>query len=185
MRDFMLDLETVNTTPDAAIVSIGCIRFNILTGTPMERFESAVGLKSCLDIGLTVSADTFYWWLSPDMPQAARDAVRTNPVSIDEATDRFSNWIYEFKTDLRRARLWGNGSGFDNVILRNAYRKLGKPFPFGYGRDRDVRTMVEVALLINQNFSRGERTGTHHNAIDDALYQIEYVSRAWRMINAR
>ena len=72
--DVMLDLETMGRKSNSALVSIGAVEFNLLTGETGREFYKVIDLKSCLDLGLQVEASTIYFWLT-EASQAARDAI--------------------------------------------------------------------------------------------------------------
>ena len=63
--DIMIDLETLNTTPDAAILTIGAVKFDPFGSEvkepKMDSFYCKVDLDSCDRIGLTTNDDTIAW----------------------------------------------------------------------------------------------------------------------------
>lgn len=61
MLNVMLDLETMDTKPTAAITEIGAVRFD--NEKILSRFRIKVDLQSCIDLGLTVSGSTIMWCL--------------------------------------------------------------------------------------------------------------------------
>jgi hypothetical protein len=65
---------------------------------------------------------------------------------------------------------WGNGSTFDNVILRNAFRACNYEPPWSYWNDRCYRTLKSQHPDVKM-----ARTGTHHNAYDDAVSQANHL----------
>jgi len=84
---------------------------------------------------------------------------------------------------LPSTQLWGNGANFDNVLLRDAYRRSGlRPF-WNFWNDRDVRTIVELGRQLGFDPKRDMPfIGKHHNAIDDAIHQAKYVSAIWQKL---
>ena len=64
--DIMIDLETLATSSDAAILTIGAVKFDPLDYNvefdDSDKFYVKVDLDSCNDINLTVSEDTINWW---------------------------------------------------------------------------------------------------------------------------
>ncbi|MBW5405602.1 3'-5' exonuclease [Morganella morganii] len=69
-----------------------------------------------------------------------------------------------------------NGSNFDNVVLRTAYENcLIAPF-WKFWNDRDVRTIVELGRNAGIDPKKDfPFVGEAHNALDDALHQVNYV----------
>ena len=62
MKHVMLDLETMGNGPRAAIVSIGAVFFDPLTGELGAEFEAAIDLRSSAKSG-EIDPDTVLWWL--------------------------------------------------------------------------------------------------------------------------
>jgi hypothetical protein len=71
-------------------------------------------------------------------------------------------------------QIWGNGADFDNVILSSAYRNTGHVTPWGTYKNRCYRTIKSA----NRHVAMA-RTGTHHNALDDAKSQAQHLIRIW------
>ncbi len=174
--DVMLDLETLSSQPDAAVISIGACTFRTDgTVTPPEDrklFCSAVDMASAQRAGGHIDARTVLWWLQQS------DAARTaavgghNPPDIATALASFRSWLTALAFEHSGLRVWGNGAGFDNVILRRAYERLGIKAPWAFHQDRCYRTLKslrpDVALA---------RMGTAHSALDDAVSQADHAER--------
>lgn len=67
-------------------------------------------------------------------------------------------------------RVWGNGAAFDNVILASAYRRVTAGTPWQYWNDRCYRTVKALHPDVPM-----QRTGDHHNALDDAISQAHQL----------
>ena len=48
--------------------------------------------------------------------------------------------------------------------------------PWKFWNVRDVRTVVDLAKPFRNLKKDYKRKGTHHNALDDAIFQASYVS---------
>lgn len=159
----MVDLETADNVPTAAIVSIGAVVFaGPYAGATLYR---AVDLQSSVSAGLTTSVDTLEWW---GKQSTEARAVFTDPrrVPLAEALDVFA----AFLRPTQDVRVWGNGASFDNAILQTAYRLAGLDLPWKFWNDRCYRT---AAARIQQ---RRAQQGTHHNALDDAISQADHLT---------
>ncbi|MDE9484396.1 3'-5' exonuclease, partial [Xenorhabdus bovienii] len=78
---------------------------------------------------------------------------------------------------------WGNGSSFDNVILRNFYERANYRVPWRWYADRDVRTIVQLGRDIGYDPKTDMPfTGERHNALDDAIHQAQYVSAIYQKL---
>ena len=182
MIDIMLDLETVSNTADSAIVAIGAVQFNPITGKTGSEFNHVIDMQSSLDIGGRITADTLYWWMKQN--KEARAALDIpGKINIQHAADKWRKYVQAVSGNAGVAstynvRLWGNGASFDNTIWRHTHFLLGKTFPVAFWNDRDVRTIMG---LVPYKFfgawkDANPRTGTYHNALDDAKYQVKYMS---------
>jgi hypothetical protein len=160
MNNIMLDLETMSDCSNAAIVSIGAVKFDIAI---TDRFYCNIDLQSCLDCGLSVSGSTIMWWLSQS--GEARNALAIQPVPIKRALEDFAAWA-----GIDPAVIWGNGAAFDNAILANAYRKTGIAQPWAFWNDRCYRTIR--SLHPDVEF---KRVGIHHRSVDDAESQALHL----------
>ena len=63
MLDIMLDLETMGTGTQAAIVAIGAVEFDLEKGILGEEFYRTVDLSSSISCGGIIDADTVLWWM--------------------------------------------------------------------------------------------------------------------------
>lgn len=179
----MLDLETMGNGSNAAIVSIGAVEFTPSAGAlgcTDQEFEAVINLNSSAYYG-EMDASTVQWWLqqSEEARHIFNKDVKKFP--LKEALENFNRWLLFFgeKNDIQ---IWGNGSGFDNVILTNAFKACRIKPNFSHWNDRDVRTIVEMGrsiLGINPKETL-TREGVHHSALDDAKFQAKYVSTIWR-----
>lgn len=168
MKDTMLDLETMGNGPNAAIIAIGAVEFDLDTCEIGAVFHCRVQLDSAVKAGGVIDASTVQWWL--DQNDEARKPFTTNvgSLSIALALCDFSAWVRRNGVE----RVWGNGAAFDNVILRSAYHSIGMSEPWNHWNDRCYRTIKAFFPDIKL-----ERIGVHHNALDDALSQAEHLIR--------
>ena len=168
MKHVMHDLETLDVVPGAAILSIGAVEFDPSTAKLGRTFYQVISLGSYLDAGLTVSPGTLRWWMQQS--DAARQ-VFTDPgaVELDSALHGFNVWLDDVRAD-DELNLWGNGSNFDNVLLREAYETLGIVPAWSPFEDRCYRTLKNLFPHIEM-----ARSGTHHNALDDACTQARHA----------
>lgn len=172
MNNVMLDLETMGNGPNAAIVAIGAVAFDIEARTLGSTFYALVELESSVAFGGQMDASTVMWWMQQS--QAARSALTgpTEPAPLPSTLTRFTLWLHSLTTErtLKDICVWGNGAAFDNVILASAYRRMRMPAPWKHWNDRCYRTVK----ALNRHVTL-ERTGTHHHALDDAISQAQHL----------
>lgn len=175
MKHVMLDLETMGNGPRAAIVSIGAVFFDPLTGELGAEFEAAIDLRSSAKSG-EIDPDTVLWWLGQG-EEARAGLIKGEQFQLPDALCNFYRWIVACCPD-RDVQMWGNGAGFDNVILRSAYVACGLIVPWKHWNDRDVRTIVDLGRTLLGFNPKKEMPfeGVRHCALDDAKHQARYVS---------
>lgn len=159
----MIDLETMGTRPDAPIVAIGAVAFDADGIT--HEFYANVDLGSAVNSGAKIDANTVMWWMQQDDDARAALVGKEDQYSLVGALVEFSKWMY-----LRDAGVWGNGATFDNVILREAYLRAAVPCPWPFWDDKCYRTVKGIYPDVPL-----DRSGTHHNALDDARTQAEHL----------
>jgi len=177
MKDIMVDLETMDNVASAAIVSIGAVQCNLVTGEVGEEYYRVVNLEGQLELGMTLNHETLYWWM--DQSAGARQALLVEgKIGLAAMCISFSKWLLSIDASGEKLRLWGNGASFDNAIVRFAYRQCGQHLPIQFWNDRDMRTIVGFyPRQLQEKWRRSNyRQGTAHNALDDAKHQVVYCS---------
>ncbi|HHC4762437.1 exonuclease [Escherichia albertii] len=173
----MIDLETMGKNPDAAVISIGAIFFDPQTGDIGPEFSKTIDLDTA---GGVIDRDTVKWWLKQS--REAQSAILADEIPLDDALLQLREFIDENSGEFF-VQVWGNGTSFDNVILRRSYERQGIPCPWHYCNDRDVRTIVELGGAMDFDARTAiPFEGERHNALDDARYQAKYVSAIWQKL---
>lgn len=179
MKGVMLDLETMSTQSHGAIIAIGAVSVDPEEGTfGGDSFHRIIKLETAMRDGGIVDGPTIIWWLGQS--EAARAPyLNDQGIDIRDALDQFSAWSSSIAAK-GVIEMWGNGSDFDNILLGNAYRRLGRWPPYTYNRNRCYRTIK--SLHPDVEFVRH---GIHHNALDDAMSQAEHLVRIFDKIRSR
>lgn len=166
----MIDIETLDTNPTAAIIEIAAVEFYPERGLKDciggRTFSTDVDLDSAVKAG-TVSGATLEFWLG----QPARVTDKSAP-SLSRALSLLMCFIRETPGEIN---LWANSPSFDMVILEHAYRQIELRAPWTHRQLRDVRTICWAASLSVDSF----RVGRQHHALDDAITQALAVTAAW------
>lgn len=175
MKHIMLDLETLSSEHNAAIVAIGASTFS-LGGESRLGFYKIVDPVSSQRHGLHIDAATVKWWMQQS--QAARDAAFGKGAgSLSQALFMLNSWVHSPVGDVC---VWGNGATFDNVVLRNAYKAAGiAPF-WSYKGDRCYRTMRAMLKTPDDDIPF---VGEKHNALDDATHQAKQLIHCMKARN--
>lgn len=169
MQAVMIDIETLDNCPTAAIASIGAVWFEPRGGRLGNTFHLHVDLEDCQRHGLTIGVNTVLWWLKQSGDaQAALGNGQLNAAPLVTALEALHAFITGSETEA--PEIWCNGASFDLPILAHAYRAIGWQTPWQFWRERDLRTLK--GLHPEQ---RLDRTGLAHHALDDAIHQARLV----------
>lgn len=166
----MIDLETMGTRPNAPIIAIGAVTFDA-NGIGTHSFYKNVDLQSAVTAGATIDPSTVMWWMRQN--DDARAALSAGgAVDIVTALDAFDAWVDSATGHNRDALkgVWGNGASFDNTLMSESYKRLGFNPPWPFWKDRCYRTVKSMFPNVPM-----ERSGTHHNALDDAISQAKHL----------
>lgn len=183
MTHLMVDLETMGSNPEAPIIAIGAVFFDPGTGKTGPEFYQIVSLESAMEFGAKPDAATIIWWMKQSAE--ARAAITGgDAISLMDAIDNLDEFIHTNSANgIKYVQLWGNGSSFDNVILRRAYEQVGAELSVPFWNDRDVRTIVELGKVVGINPRyQIPFEGDMHNALADARHQVKYVSAIWQRL---
>lgn len=176
----MIDLETMGTTPDSAILSIGAVAFDLWDweANTEETFYTRISIESNEEAKRRIDGSTVAWWLKQS--KEAQMALFESPINnLRTALTNFRVWADNLKP--RVLTVWAKDPDFDVVILSDAYRGIGDRWPFQYFLNRSVRTLQHMAWPDGDVPNiRGE--ATHHNALDDAIVQAKIVQLGWSQL---
>jgi len=181
----MLDLETMSSTPTATIIAIGAILFEAEgpyvsqpgSNPPGIEFYEKVSLDSSMQSGATVDASTILWWLQQS-DESRQELLKGPHYNINEAMQHFGTW---YKAS-GATHLWGHGSCFDEVILRNAYLRNATPIVWDFRNVMDTRTLFRATPGYGVEFKLS-RDGKHI-AIWDAWRQAQAVQWCFKKIRS-
>ena len=172
-----IDLETIDTSPSATVLSLGAVKFN-----PLDDSEphSELYLKISIDeqdvLGRTASDSTIEWWGKQDPKIMEETFDQTGAVTVEEALQQLTKWMVGVDT------LWGHGYGFDITIIEDMYRNISKPIPWNFWIVKDSRTLFgcceqDPRKLLGQN--------DLHNALADAYFQARGVQLAYKQLGLK
>lgn len=171
----MVDLETMGTGNEAAIVSIGAVKFDPMGSGIDDAFYVGVSLDSSVAFGLKIDPGTVLWWMDKERDTARKALLASDFVDLPTALEGLAMWIGDGPVPV-----WGNGATFDNVILRNAYNKVGLDCPWAFYNDRCYRTLKNLA----PNIDRPE-LGTLHQALNDATVQAQHMQQIVKFLGLK
>ena len=190
-QHMVLDIETLALSPNAVVASFAVVAFDIkeiedpLLIPENRVYTKTLTLQDQFDLGRIADESTLCWWMQQSAPARCN---AFNPLfarmSAHDAICGLSAFVQQWNI----IHCWGNGSGFDNVIMRSLCNDLGLVFPIHYSKDKDLRTLKFIAdsptidnlgTLLNR-----QQELTMHVALDDALAEMSLVQRYYRKIFA-
>lgn len=168
--DLMADVESAGLPPTGALLSIGCVFFDLHTCTLGPTFNRTIHLASSVKHGGTMDPGTFLWWLRQG-PEAQK-AVAFGGEPIDLVLTDFSAWIAEHCRH-EDVRPWGNSNSMDLTLINGAYKRLGLTAPWHFTQERDFRTVrCQNPQVLYDPAQKGAGA---HNALTDAVFQARHL----------
>lgn len=163
--DVMIDLETLSTRSDAAIISIGAVWFNATTQEVGHPWHVRIDMAGSIRSGGHADGDTVRWWLRQS--DAARASITEGCGNgIDDALQGLALYLRGVAPQ-KELCVWGNGADFDLPILASAYARASRALPWRYYNGRCLRTLRKLLPHVEAP----PFDGTPHNAAHDAHHQ--------------
>lgn len=175
----MVDLETLSTEHDAAIVEITLTRFTPKTGEVHESLKVNFDIDELLRSGFDVSKSTLIdFWLS--QPEKVRNRVLTEGQRLPLE----HGWalVYKFLKNIKNVKIWGKGPSFDVSKMAYTMKQVlyDQPLPWSYWNERCVRTINAIDSVESKSI---DFVGDKHDSYYDTLHQIKQVSTIIKKYN--
>ena len=172
-NDIMIDIESLDTTPDCVILTIGAVRFDPKGSGVVEKLELRPTIEDQTEIyNRSINEDTLRWW-STQSEAAQEEAMGDyGRESLSDCMEK----LYKFCWN-RRA-VWSHGAPFDVVVMESALRQTStrpNPIPWAFYTVRDTRTLFDVTGV---SLKDGGHV-TSHRAVEDAERQAIVVQQAY------
>lgn len=171
---YQIDIESLATSRDAIIVSVGICKFSLESGVISDHKYWELNLRQQEKMGRKLSTDCIRWW-SGQSKEALAAINNNNRVPLETFVKEFNDFIKD------PGFYWSKGTNFDLELITNLYEQLGQYAPFKYSKWADARVMYLLGNRLQITPKDIERTGAH-NALDDALYQTKVVCEVYRQI---
>jgi len=176
MQDLMIDLETLGTSANAPVISLGAAYFDINTKQMGDTFYMVCDVADQIDSRIRpVDADTIKFWMHQS--GAAKRVFKEGHQPTKVVLETFRKWVMEhagskaasFST---KVKPWGNGSSFDITIMETLFDDYKVAVPWAFWQVMDLRT---YRRFIGKGAKVPKLEGVEHNALDDCINQINYV----------
>lgn len=168
------DLETLGNTSQAPIVQIAAVLFDN-QGKILESVNLKANLKT-IPQGFVVDFATLKWWFEQS-DQAIKSVMTEGTLTHKDMCKEFLKWVQDIRQEYGADIYFWSHATFDPPILANNFKvaKMYNPIPFRM--HRDIRTLTHFAGRIDI-----ERKGVAHDAIDDCIYQAEYITKGFKQV---
>ena len=172
-NDIMIDIESLNTTPDCVILTIGAVLFDPRGSGILDKIELRPTIEDQTEIfNRSINDDTLRWWGTQSEAAQEEALGDRDRISFKECMEK----LYKFCWN-RRA-VWSNGAPFDLVVMEHAWRQVSdkpNPIPWPFWSVRDTRTLYDIAGV---KLKDGGHV-TSHKAVEDAERQAIVVQQAY------
>jgi hypothetical protein len=173
--DVMIDIESLGTSPDCTILSIGVVLFDPKGIGITSKLELKPSVEEQTEIyKRSIDEGTLLWW-SKQSPEALNEALSDEGrIPFKECMEK----VYKFCWNHRA--VWSNGAGFDVVVMESAFRNLEMQIPWPYHSVRDTRTLFDICNVKLSD--KKYQTKTTHKAVEDAEHQAIVVQDAYKKL---
>lgn len=161
-KHVMVDIETLATTADAVILSIGAYAFDFIGG---EHNQFSVFCDVDSQQNRRVNHDTLRWW---SQQKNVKHSVGDNAISLEHSLQMLNKFVSDNAPDY----MWSNGANFDLPIIRHAMEEYGITPSWKFWTERCFRTFT--TLFDPQRKYRVDPT---HGALRDAIDQTVWFNR--------
>lgn len=192
MWEIMFDLETLDTSKNAIVLSVGAVVFKTmaypaedmkLKATIQDRFMRVLEIDPQLARLRSLSQSTLLWWLRQD-PTARAEAFNPVRQDVEHVLNQFWDWAATYQRDHKVNAFWASPSTFDFPIWETLANDFGAEVPWTYRQCYDVRTVVKEASYsaADHEFTA---PGVPHTPVYDCEWQVDLLTAARNKTNRR
>jgi len=160
--DLMCDFETLGTSKDAVVLSVGLVLFNRTTCDVYDKVYEEFDVPLQIYKERTVDPATVSWWLKTDPLELKRLLIHGSGDPYEFIVDSLASMDFKY--------VWSRHP-MDFDILQTFY-------PLDYWMFRDVATLDTFMKAPTENT---------HNALEDCLNQVNHLREVlgiWAVRNA-
>jgi hypothetical protein len=165
----MIDLETLDVTPDAQILTIGAVKFDPCNfDETFEEFYYRFDVDEQEALGRLQSDSTLAWWATQSKA-IQEEAFHPDRHSCRTILRELKKWHVGCE------KIWSQGE-FDTVMIENMCRQLDEPIPWKFWNVENCRTMLNRMPID----PRKEVKFAAHNALEDAKAQVLALRKTFK-----
>jgi hypothetical protein len=170
----MIDLETVDVTPTATILSLGAVKFDLygdeIANPEMEMLYFKIDVDDQNALGFTTSDSTIEWWAGQSDEAVEAAFFGDDRISVVEAAEQLHKFVWGAES------IWAQGIAFDIPMCEHLFLKAGRPVPWNFYDIKDSRTLFKLG------FDPDRPAILAHHAGEDAWAQAVGVQNVMRQI---
>lgn len=170
-----IDIETLSRRTNGVILSIGLVAFTRFG--PISTHYSVLDQNVQLMRGRHVEPATVAWWDKQAPEAKAVLSESLGPLAMHPAgvVTMIKSFVSMFENDTSYVEgVYGYGSDFDNAMIIDMCREFSGKDPWDYRLNRCGRT-----VLAMYPEAKAPKVGTHHNALDDAIWLANSLTEAF------
>lgn len=176
----MLDLETLGTTADAVIMSVGAVIFDPslgVSGREDDKFYASLSVESQLGgpNPRRICEATLQWWFRQEA--AAQQVFHEPKQEFAVGLYGLADWIASHVADRRDVQVWAKPSKFDVAMLEHGFKQMDSDAPWEHWASNCLTGLVKTAtrVLGVDNLPPKVVPEIAHNALHDAIAQAQYT----------
>ena len=170
----MIDLETLDTSPNSVILSVGAVKFNPYSNEPpSSKILWRPDIDEQVNTGRTISEDTLSWWSKQD--KHIQDTTFTSDGRIPLSL--FFKQLNKYLVGVDD--IWAHGPQFDMVIIEDLYAQHNHHRGWAFWQVNDSRTIFKMM----PKDPRKDIQENLHSADDDAFWQAVSVQKTYAHFN--
>lgn len=167
----MIDIETLDTSPGAAVLTVGACKFDPHnTVEPHSKTLWRPAVEQQLTAGRIVSEDTLNWWSKQAADVRESTFTEDGRIPLEQFFSELNKYL------VGADKIWCQGPQFDMVILENLFDQFGHHRNWAFWQIMDCRTIFNMMpkdprKSVQQNL---------HSADDDAYWQAVCVQKTYK-----
>ena len=181
-KHFMVDIETLSTAVNAAVLSIGAVEFDPMSGKIEREFYHELDLSD--QTNRHIDANTVQWWVKQCLVNTdnieflsknnrEKDAVAYVLHELGAFINGGKEYAMTRVEGYEKIALWACDPDFDIAILADLYKEHNLPVPWKFSEPKSVRTVRMLTHLAGMEIPTQE---ADHNALNDCIRQAKEVS---------
>lgn len=181
-KHFMIDIETLSTAVNAAVLSIGAVEFDPMSGKIEREFYHELDLSD--QTNRHIDANTVQWWVKQCLVNTdnieflsknnqEKDAVAYVLHELGAFINGGKEYAMTRVEGYEKIALWACDPDFDIAILVDLYKEHNLPVPWKFSEPKSVRTVRMLTQLAGMEAPHQE---ADHNALNDCIRQAKEVS---------